>query len=214
MARTNSRTIDITGQRFGRWNVLSRARNTPKGQAQWLCRCDCGTESILAGATLRTGHSRSCGCLKREMNIKRSTKHGHATNGISPTYHSWNGMLSRCTNPSHHSYADYGERGIDVCPRWFQFQNFLADMGEKPHGTSLERKDNSLGYSPENCYWATATQQARNKRNNRILSLNGESHTLAEWAERLAMHPATLSDRLQRGWSDEKAITTPVKPTG
>lgn len=141
-----------------------------------------------------------------------SPKHGHATGGvITPTYYSWAGMVARCTNRKHKAYERYGGRGVAVCNRWLTFANFLADMGEKPRGMSIERKDNSRRYEPGNCVWASPTTQARNKRNNRVMTLNGVSKTLAEWAEQLGIHPATLSDRKQRGWSDEKALTAPIQ---
>jgi hypothetical protein len=203
--------LDLTSLTFGRWTVLSRSANTQQGQARWLCRCECGTESVLTGSVLRGQVSRSCGCLKSERTIERNTKHGHATGGISKTYHSWAGMVARCTNPKHRSFSGYQGRGITVCERWKTFDNFLADMGEKPEGTSLERRDNDAGYTPENCVWATNHEQAINKRNNNVLEHDGRSMTAGEWATFLHMHPATLSDRLKRGWSVESALTTPVR---
>ncbi len=148
------------------------------------------------------------------MNKPKRVPHGHATNGISPTYHSWAGMTARCTNEGHRNYALYGGRGITVCDRWLSFPNFLADMGEKPRGLSLDRIDGNGNYEPSNCRWATATEQARNRSNTRTLTLNGETRPLAEWAERTGIHPATLSDRVHHGWTDERALTEPVNPAG
>jgi hypothetical protein len=200
-------TIDITGKIFGRWTVLKRAANTKQGQAQWYCRCECGNEKTLKSILIRRGISRSCGCLKSEVVIARSTKHGHATNGISPTYHSWVGMIARCTNPRHTSYARYGGRGITVCKRWYNFANFLADMGEKPKDRSIERRNYNKNYEKANCYWATASEQASNKRNNRLLTAGGETKTLSEWARKLGMSPATIADRLKHGWNESDAVT-------
>jgi hypothetical protein len=148
-----SLTIDLTRKKFGRWTVLSRDRNAPAGQARWRCRCKCGTERTITGQALRTRNSRSCGCLNRELVIKQSTKHGHATGGISSTYHTWAGMIARCSSPANDAYADYGGRGIRVCERWSDFRKFLKDMGTKPSGKCLRRRDRDGGFASANCYW-------------------------------------------------------------
>jgi hypothetical protein len=155
---------NIKGKKFGRLTVISRAENTAQGQAKWLCRCSCGKKAMVFGSALRNGHTQSCGCFRREVNIKRSTIHGHATNGVSPTYHTWNGMISRCTNPKNKNFYLYGKRGITVCDRWFTFSNFLADMGVKPKRKSLDRINNNGNYCKKNCRWATFKEQANNKR--------------------------------------------------
>jgi len=207
------RAIDLTGQTVGRWAVLARAENSPAGGTRWRCRCACGVERVINGIVLRDGRSQSCGCLKLEGLAARSTKHGHAAAaGASPTYHSWAGMWARSTNPRHGAFGYYGGRGLVVDEAWRDFGVFLADMGEKPPGTSLERIDNDRGYGPGNCRWATAVEQARNQRKNRILTHpGGRSATVAEWAESLGMNYQTLYDRLRQGWSDERALTTPVR---
>jgi hypothetical protein len=203
--------IDLTGQTFGRWRILSRAENSPKGQARWLCQCECGTKKVMESIHLRRGISRSCGCLKIETTIRLSTKHGHAsTTYTSPTYHTWAGMVARCTNPKHRSYPQYGGNGIAVCKRWLTFSNFLADMGEKPTGTSLDRIDSKKGYAIHNCRWATSSKQARNKGNNRLLTHKGKTQCVAEWAEELGIPVPTLNDRLLSGWDDERALSTPA----
>lgn len=205
--------IDLTGQRFNRWTVIRRSENTPQGQARWLCRCDCGTQRTLKSIVIRRGASRSCGCLQSETTTARSTKHGHSQAGrISPTYHTWSGMLARCKNKNNKSYPRYGGAGITVCESWLSFENFLADMGEKPSGKSLDRIDTSLGYTADNCRWATAKQQARNKNNNRLIAFQGETRSLIEWADHLGMKQSTLSYRINTaGWPIEKALATPVR---
>ena len=133
--------------------------------------------------------------------------------GRTPEYRCWQSIRDRCYNPNNRDYAMYGGRGIAVCKRWRESSAaFLADMGPKPSPEhSIDRIDNDGDYSPENCRWATPAEQARNRKSSRLLTHNGETMTVAEWAERLAIKPGTLSMRLSYGWSVEKAVTTPVK---
>lgn len=125
------------------------------------------------------------------------------------TYNVWNHMRHRCQNPKDKSFPRYGGRGIAVCQRWFIFSNFVADMGLAPAGLSLERSDNSLGYSADNCVWATATQQARNRRSTRLVEFNGVIKSMASWAEELHIELSLLHWRLNN-WSVERALTEPV----
>ena len=118
-------------------------------------------------------------------------------------------MRQRCENPNRKDFCNYGARGITVCARWLQFTNFLSDMGERPAGMTLERSDGAKGYSPENCTWATPTQQARNKRTNVLVTHGGHTATVAEWAERTGLERKTLEYRIRAGWPAERALTTP-----
>lgn len=135
----------------------------------------------------------------------------------SSTHAIWRGMLARCRNVNAKDYARYGARGITVCDRWLSFALFLADMGERPAGMTLERRDGSKGYFPENCTWATPTQQARNRRGNVNVTHDGITATVAEWAERTGLERKTLEYRIRAGWPAERALTTPSlinrKPT-
>jgi hypothetical protein len=119
-------------------------------------------------------------------------------------------MMDRCRHPSHVRFARYGGRGIKVCERWESFENFLADMGNRPHGATLDRINTDGDYEPGNCRWATRVEQARNLNRNHRLTLNGESLPLSAWAERLGMCAATIRYRVEEGWSDEAALTTPL----
>lgn len=127
-----------------------------------------------------------------------------------PAYGVWCSMRSRCNNPNTRAYADYGARGITVDPSWSRFSNFIADMGHPPSGMTLERKDNSKGYSKENCIWATRTTQGRNKRNNVLLTVDGETHPLSVWAERSGIPYKTLHMRIRKGWLPEDAVKIPL----
>lgn len=164
MGRT---TIDLTGQRFGRLTVLTREPRAPgtQGQARWLCKCDCGSIKTVGSSALRHGLTRSCGCLLHDTLIARNTTHGLAPRTEKPrAYSSWANMIRRCTHVNDPRYPEWGGRGITVCERWLEFPNFLADMGERPPGTSIDRVDNNGDYEPGNCIWATPHQQQVNSR--------------------------------------------------
>jgi hypothetical protein len=141
--------------------------------------------------------------------------HGHSVNGkFSPTYNAWKHMLDRCRLKTHKQWSNYGGRGITVCQRWENFVNFLADMGCRPDGLSLERTDNSKGYSPSNCRWATQREQMRNMRKNRVFTIDGVTACLASQAERFKINNRTVTRRLNFGWPMEEAFKLPLLPKG
>ena len=140
--------------------------------------------------------------------------HGHTTGGFSPTYHSWAAMLQRCTNPNRRWYSRYGGRGIKVCARWLKFENFLADMGERPDGLTLEREDNDGDYCLENCRWATRSTQNRNSSQTVFVTISTETKPLVEWCERLEISINTVRCRVRKhSWDYVKALTTPPRAT-
>lgn len=204
---------DISGKRFARFAVLCRAPNSRRGKTMWECRCDCGQVRIVEGYNLKHGNTRSCGCLSVER--PNSYKHGHApSSGVSPEYRSWSHMVDRCTNPGANDFARYGGRGITVCEPWANsFDAFIRDMGHRPSPAhSLDRVDNSRGYEPSNCRWATQIEQARNKRNNIWIEFRNERRMLLDWAERLSLRPTLIRDRIYRGITDpERLLARPQR---
>jgi len=203
--------LDLTGNVYGRLTVVKEGDRQNK-QRRWYCQCECGNTVLVLQSSLRGGLTSSCGCLHSEG--VRNLMSTHNLSGT-PEYVAWQGMKTRCNNPNSISYPLYGGRGIRVCDHWAQdFLSFLSDMGPKPGPEySLDRIDNAKNYEPGNCRWATLSEQGRNKRNNHYLTYNGETLTIAEWAERTGIPEKTLRFRVNRSkWSDERAITTPYKP--
>ena len=159
---------DLIGRTFSRLTVLARAVNL-NHSVRYECRCECGALVTVYKNMLVSERQKSCGCLRRETTAARSTTHGHKTRkGTSATYLSWMNAKRRCTNPEHPRWKDWGGRGITMCERWMEFANFLTDMGEKPPGLTLERKNNNGNYEPGNCVWATHLAQNKNKRNTKL----------------------------------------------
>ena len=207
--------IDIAGQEFERWKVISfsHSRKIENGSITfWNCLCKCGNEGVIEGSSLKSGLSKSCGCLRRETSKQNglSLKTHGMTN--TKTYQSWGDMLTRTTNPNYHSSERYIKRGVKICERWLKFVNFLEDMGERPEGLTLDRKDNNLGYSKENCRWATRKEQANNRASNVIIEFNGKKMNLSQWAESIGVTKACLNMRLKvLKWPLEKALSKNIK---
>lgn len=212
-----SRFIDLTGKRFGNLVVEELDRKDVKpgiSEFYWKCVCDCGTTKTIPGRALKSENgTRSCGCSRR-----KPLTHGYCTVRKSEEFRVhrvWSQMIQRCRNPNSSSYRYYGGRGINVCERWQGedgFANFIEDMGPRPEGRLLERKDNDGDYTPENCRWATKAEQARNTHQNVVIEYEGRSQCLKAWAEELDLPYQPLYLRIRKnGWSIERAFTTPIR---
>lgn len=196
------------GDRFGRLVIRSGAPQRPFGQRYWLCQCDCGQTKEIRDTSLWSGRTKSCGCLMKEVTGSINFKHGHARPGKQTrTYRCWRNMLQRCEDATHPHYKNYGGRGIGVCERWHDFKMFLADMGESPDGMTIERVHNGRNYTPGNCKWANRVEQCNNKRNNRVIIIDGERKTMTQWARFFGVSTNTFYKRTAKGMPPEEAFT-------
>lgn len=202
------------GMRFGFLTTLSKAREN--GRTYWEVICDCGARKKVQQGQIRGAKRpiKSCGCKRIELLRAAHLTHGQSLKGKSEhysTFVAWQSMIWRCNNKARADYKHYGGRGISVCQRWASsFQNFIDDMGPKPSQHSLGRIDNDGNYEPNNCRWETLSQQARNKRTNRVITYEGKSMTLVEWAEATGLNRDTISKRLEAGWTVAQSITRPL----
>ena len=208
MARWNF--VDITGQRFGRYTVVRRVENDKRGKSQWLCKCDCGVYKVVGGQTLKNGTTQSCGCLHKDNLKEQKTTHGLYKTRIYRIYYD---IKMRCYNPNNDRYNHYGGRGITVCDEWQEFIPFYdwAMANGYKDDLTIDRIDNDKGYSPDNCRWITNKEQQNNKRNNHLITYNGKTQTLQQWADEKNIKFNTIIGRLDRGYSIEEALTKPIK---
>lgn len=178
--------IDLTGQRFGRLVVIKKYGYNEGNSVLWECICDCGKSSVVAGRSLTTGATKSCGCLRKETTGDRRRTHGMTR---TPTYSTWCAMHTRCNNQNSQDYKHYGGRGITICSEWLKFENFLNDMGKKPMGLTIERINNDLGYFKANCRWASRTIQSRNQR---VFKTNKTGITGVQWHKQCQKYQAAI----------------------
>lgn len=186
--------LDISGQRFGRLVAIHPIPGDRSQKRRWFVRCDCGGESSVTTDKLRRGHTQSCGCIKFETTRTNGTKnrrHGLGHGKSNPTYKSWLSMRERCRS-TYPDKARYWARGITICDRWDSFELFLADMGERPAGATLDRIDNDGNYEPGNCRWASAKIQQRNRSNTTFLVAKGVRKPATEVAEELGVKKSAI----------------------
>lgn len=204
-----NRAKDITGNRYGRLTAISRGANNNRGEATWLCRCDCGREVVVVQHSLKSGNTMSCGCIRREQLADRNRS--NAKHGMKGTrlYQAWHNMKDRCLREKCKEYPRYGGRGITVCDEWrdsFEaFRDWALANGYQ-EGLTIDRTDNDGPYAPSNCRWATAKEQSNNRRSNYTITFNGETHTLKEWAEIHDIPYGLLKNRVRAGMPIEKAL--------
>lgn len=206
-----NRIHDLTGEKFERLTVIERAENK-NGRVAWLCNCECGKSVVVIAKDLKNGHTKSCGCLQREIATQRMAM--RKTHGKTNTrlYHIWHGIKERCCSVNYVHYKNYGGRGITVCDEWLHdFQAFYdwALANGYADNLTIDRIDNNKGYSPDNCRWVTMKEQQNNRRNNRLITYNGKTQTISQWSEEKNINKRTLIDRLNHGWSTERALNTP-----
>lgn len=201
--------LELAGQRFGRLTVVSRSANAGR-HTRWACRCDCGRSVVTFTTCLRSGATTSCGCAQKECASetcrREKTSHGMTR---SPEYSVWCGLKRRCENPRERCYPRYGGAGIKC--RFTSFEHFLEEVGPRPGaGYSIDRIDPSKHYEPGNVRWATHTQQARNKKSTLLVSINGRRRPLADWCDETGVSYQKAWGRIKRrGWSPERAVSTP-----
>ena len=201
-----SKLKDLTGITFGRLTVIKRAENQGK-YVVWECECSCGNTVLVKAASLSSGNTKSCGCLKHEHPYM-------ITHGLSKhrLYSIWIGMKGRCYNPNDSKYKNYGERGIAICDEWKNdfkaFYDWSMNNGYEETLT-IERIDVNGNYTPENCTWIPMLEQCRNTTKVRWIEYNGESKLLSDWAKDIGIDPETLSQRIEK-WGINKAMTTPL----
>lgn len=195
---------NLTKRRFGYLRVLRVSHTHPKRGNFWLCRCDCGRELPVLAASLLSKNTKSCGCKKSQICAQRATTHGLRSN---PAYPVWHNMWTRCTDPTARKYENYGGRGISVCRRWKSLRAFVTDMGPRPPGTTLDRKDPNGNYTPSNCRWATRREQNLNKRTTKRYEWKGRLLTVMELTKLSRRSACTVRSRLGRlGWTVEEAM--------
>lgn len=197
--------LDLSGQTFGKLSTLGRSHKDGTGAWMWLCRCECGRQVHVRGATLNAGRTSACqSCANRDHGIT----HGQTGTDL---YLRWRAMLDRCENRKHRGWPNYGGRGITVCDEWHRFENFSGDMGATFRSDlELDRIDVNGNYEPANCRWITRAEQQRNRRDNHEITWRGRTMVVTDWATSLGIKPNTLIYRLRRGWPLERAMTCGV----
>ena len=203
--------LDLLNQRFGKLEVIGQARNSESKRIMWKCRCDCGNIIFALSFHLKNGRTKSCGCLAKQRLKTLAVKHNMSHTRI---YRIWKTLRKRCNNPNDTNYKYYGKRGISVCKDWdndfMSFYNWAMQNGYEDNLT-IDRIDNNGNYEPGNCRWVDMKTQNSNNRNNHKITYNNKTLTLTQWSIIYDIPYQTLATRLHRGWTIEKALTTPIK---
>ena len=187
------RVKDISGQKWNRLEAIRFVCKDSGNNARWLFKCDCGKEHEARGSEVRSGKIKSCGCLNTERSKEANSKHNLARSKV---YKAWINMKARCFNEDDKSFKDYGAKGITVCTRWLEFENFIEDIGQPKRGQSLDRIDNTKGYYKDNCRWATDIEQMRNRSTSRIITVDGvEYDSIVIASEELGLTVSTIRGR-------------------
>lgn len=212
-----SKLIDLTGKKFGRLTVIERVgthiASCGAKAPTWLCKCECGRDCIVMANSLRSGKTKSCGCIRRERS--NGLKHGLKGTRI---YDIWQNMKQRCNNPNNPVYRIYGAEGKTVCEEWIDKKNGFINFynWSMSHGyeedLTIDRIDNTLGYSPSNCRWTTMKEQNNNTRRNKLIEYNCKKQNMKQWSEELGINYGTLQSRISNGWSIEETLTIPPNP--
>lgn len=205
-----SRGLNLTGQRFGRLVAIGPCGRSKDRHIMWLCRCDCGNEIVVTSKNLKQCTTKSCGCFNIERVRESRQTHGKSHIRL---YRIWSAIKQRCLNPNREAYPNYAARGITVCNEWLHFEPFYewSTANGYRDDLTIDRINNDKGYCPENCRWVSMKAQANNRRSNRRITYNSETHTLAEWSEITGISKTTIRDRLKSGWTVERALTTANK---
>ena len=203
---------DLTNQLFGRLTVIRRAGTDMNKKPLWLCRCSCGKQTLVPSQSLKSGATKSCGCLQEEHKKAGNIKHGLRYTRV---YKIWLAILQRTGNEKNTDYELYGGRGITVCDEWkndfMAFYNWAMENGYQENLT-IDRIEVNGNYEPSNCRWSTQKEQCNNTRRNRRITLNGKTMTLKQWEEETGINSTLITARIDRlGWSEERALTEPVK---
>jgi len=199
-----SMKIDVTGERYGKLIAIKRVGTDSYKHPIWLFKCDCGNEHTTLLTNVSRGLTKSCGCIRTAKG--RGVVHGYSKSRL---YQIYSGIKQRCTNPHIHRFYNYGGRGINICDEWnnnsSSFFKWAVESGYRDDLT-IDRKDNNKGYFPDNCQWIPMAEQARNKRCNVFITIDGETNTQAHWAKHFGIYPSSISKLRQRGYSPEEAV--------
>lgn len=201
--------LNLAGEKYGKLTAICCVGTDKYRNKLWLCSCDCGSKLVVSATSLKKGHSKSCGCLKKDILINRNTKHGESKTHL---YFVWASMKQRCQNKNNRSYKNYGGRGIYLWKDWLCFENFYdwAMKNGYKQGLDIDRIDNNSGYSPDNCRFVTRRENCMNKRDNVYVNAFGKSKTISEWSDITGISQKVIQKRLKRGWDNAIAIFAPI----